>query len=179
MNKNILSIFRKVSDAENAFEELRSSGIKQEDVSLVMREDMMSKTDLDQQVKTHDKSAKGATTGAMVGGIAGILAGLGAIAVPGLGALLVGGPIASALGLTGAAAAATSAVAGGAAGAAVGGIAGGLVGLGLDEKDAHDYENHIKRGAILFNVSVNPDDEMMVKDILNRHHAMKVRTVHE
>lgn len=175
MSKTILGVFDNRADAESAINSLETKGFNPKDISIVMKdtaegEKLAKNTGAD----VAGGAVSGATTGAVVGGLAGLLVGLGAIAIPGIGAVLVGGPLAAALGLSGAAA---STVSGAATGALAGGIIGALVNLGIPEKDAHEYEERIKAGAILVAVPARNEDDSEVKDVLTQFQATNVRTI--
>lgn len=171
MSKMIFGVFTEKVNAENAINELEHDGFDPKNISIVMKDDQ------DAQVIKNNTGAnvtEGATTGAVIGGLAGVLIGIGAIAIPGIGALLVAGPLVAALGLTGAAA---STIAGATTGALAGGLIGALVKLGIPEEDAKVYEESVKSGAILVAVPEMDGKYKEVSSILTEQGAQQVKTI--
>jgi hypothetical protein len=135
---------------EAALDELKRSGFRSSDVSVVLPE--RDRTTRDFAHEIHTKAPEGATTGAsagaLTGGVLGWLIGIGALVIPGVGPLVAAGPIVAAL-------------AGAGAVGAVGGLVGGLVGAGLPEVEAKRYAGRIREGAYL--LSVHCDDREWAK----------------
>lgn len=149
MNRRIIGgVFSKVGQAEKAITDLQHHGYGSNDISVFARDKSkvnVLEEEMDTSVTSNHsgrgkKAGKGAGLGALsggaLGGIGGLIAGLGLLAIPGIGQIAAAGPIAAAL--TGAG-----------VGAGGGGIVGALVGAGMSEKDAHQYENHLKDGKII------------------------------
>ena len=147
-NKIIGGVFSNVGSAEQAITELQRHGYGSNDIS-VFAKDKSKVHVLEEEMETSVTSNKGgrgknagkgaglgALSGGALGGIGGLIAGLGLLAIPGIGPLAAAGPIAAAL--TGAG-----------VGAGGGGIVGALVGAGIPERDAAQYENHLKDGKII------------------------------
>ncbi len=147
-NKIIGGVFSNVGSAEQAITELQRHGYGSNDIS-VFAKDKSKVHVLEEEMETSVTSNKGgrgknagkgaglgALSGGALGGIGGLIAGLGLLAIPGIGPLAAAGPIAAAL--TGAG-----------VGAGGGGIIGALVGAGIPERDAAQYENHLKDGKII------------------------------
>ena len=129
---------------EQAVEELRDSGFRNSDISVLFPHGESTKEfAVEKETKAPEGAATGAGTGAVVGGGLGWLAGIGMLAIPGVGPFIAAGPIVAAL-------------AGAGTGGLVGGIAGGLIGMGIPEYEANRYEGRIKEGGIL--LSVHADD---------------------
>jgi len=108
----------------------------------------------------------GATSGAIMGGIAGLLVGLGALAIPGIGPAIAAGTLATTLGTT---------AAGAGLGALTGGLIGALVAAGIPEDEANVYAEGIRRGGTL--LMVNADNEMEANravEIMRRHHVVDI-----
>jgi hypothetical protein len=101
-----------------------------------------------------DDRGEAAGKGAAVGAAVGILAGLSAFALPGVGTVAAAGWL-------------TAALAGAVAGGATGGIVGALVESGIDENDAAEYADGIKRGGTLVTVRVMAQDRDHYEDILS------------
>lgn len=173
--QTVLAVFDEHDEANAAIDRLKELGFKHEDMSIIVKDNIIT-----EQVGTKGGAAAsgamtGAATGGVIGGLAGLLIGIGAIVVPGIGGLLVGGPIAAALGLTGAAAAT---VTGATTGLLAGGLVGTLAGLGLPEDIAQSYETRIREGAILLAVPVNDNrDERLVEEVFARYNADQVRVL--
>ncbi len=175
MSQMILGVFSDKIHAENAIEDLESSGYNPKDISIIMKDSQEAKTLAeDTGASAAEGAVSGATTGAVLGGLAGLLIGIGAITIPGIGVLLIGGPIAAALGLGGAAA---TTVSGAVTGALAGGLVGALVNLGVPEEEARVYEERIKAGAILLAIPAREGRADEAKEILNEHGADQVRTI--
>ncbi|WP_226655906.1 general stress protein [Pseudalkalibacillus hwajinpoensis] len=159
-NKIIGGVFSNVGSAEQAITELQHHGYGSNDIS-VFAKDKSKVHVLEEEMETSVTSNKGgrgknagkgaglgALSGGALGGIGGLIAGLGLLAIPGIGPLAAAGPIAAAL--TGAG-----------VGAGGGGIVGALVGAGIPERDAAQYENHLKDGKII--VIVEASDKLQDK----------------
>lgn len=169
MHTTTLGIFEKREDAEGAISEVRSLGIADPDISYVYNSPENKTTVVtDNQTNVGSGAASGATAGAALGAIVGLVVANGLL--PGLGTLFVAGPIAAALGLTGAVA---TTAAGAMTGLAAGGLVGALSGLGVDTKEAHIYEERVKRGGIL--VSVRSTSPVLVKDAFKKYGADEIR----
>jgi len=172
--KTILGIFTDRGHAEEALADLNKMGYPAKDISVVVRDGVVSEGSGGGS-NIAAGAVSGATTGGVLGGLAGLLVGIGAIALPGVGALFIGGPLAAALGLTGAAAATVS---GAATGVLAGGLVGVLVGLGVPEEDAKTYESRIREGAVLLAAPIRDDiDHDAVRETFETHGADKIRTV--
>jgi uncharacterized membrane protein len=162
-NRTIVAVFETLEDAERALDALRRTGLRREDVSLVMREAPAPSAEAADTMGGN--VVTGAATGATVGGVLGGLAGwLLAALVPGVGPVLGAGVLASTL--TGAA-----------VGAAGGGILGALLGLGVPEDEAADYVDHVTAGRILVTVhAADPARHGRALEALAGSNARDVRT---
>jgi len=162
------AFFPTYSEVELAVDELRRSGFRNVDISVLLPQNVGSKDPAHQKAtKAPEGVTAGATTGAVLGGALGWLAGIGALAIPGLGPFIAAGPMVAAL-------------AGVGVGGAVGGVAGALVGMGIPEYEAKRYEGRIKEGGIL--LSVHCDDSQWVsraKDILKTTGAQDISSTGE
>ncbi len=124
--------------AARAYTWLKLQGYTKNDINVLMSDETSPRFHEivnDDRVEDKVYLPEGSETRGMLG------ATLGAGVAVGLG-LLVGGPIAAALGA-------------GIPAAMVGGLIGGLVGYGVPEKVAEDYEQAIKRGAVLISIDIN------------------------
>ncbi len=145
-NKSVFCIARSDAQAIEIVQQLKTSGFRQEDIS-VLFPDKQGTRDFahEQQTKAPEGAVTGASTGGVLGGALGWLAGIGALAIPGVGPFIAAGPLMAAL-------------SGVAVGAAVGGITGALVGMGIPEFEAKRYEGKIKSGNILISVHSETSD---------------------
>jgi hypothetical protein len=170
-NKRAVGVFSMHSQAENALNELSSSGFGMDRVSIVARDaDKLERSDrigntnvqnADGDDTLADEGLKtGATAGGVVGGLTGLLVGLGTLAIPGVGPIMLAGATATAI--------ATS-LAGGAIGAAAGGMVGSLVGLGIPEDRAQDYHDRVVRGEYLVIIDGTTTEIDRAGEILKHH----------
>lgn len=145
----VVGSYRSEEQAIEAIEDLKRSGHRPEDISVLSKSEEETKN-VTEETGTHagEGAATGALAGGALGGLGGVLAGIGALAIPGIGPIVAAGPIVA--GLTGAA-----------AGAGVGGLAGALIGMGIPEDEAKDYENRFNEGEILVMVE---DDTLDIPD---------------
>ncbi len=152
MNKVIIGILEKRSQAEDAVRRLQDAGIDSADISALLP-DKHGTTDFAHEhgTKAPEGAVAGAGAGGVLGGTLGLLAGIGSLAIPGLGPLIAAGPL-------------MAAMSGAAAGAAVGGLTGALVGLGIPEMQAKHYEGKVKGGNILLAVHTEDDDEQTIAE---------------
>ena len=167
-NTAVFGIYRTRAGVERAVDELRSTGFRNTDISVLFPENVGTKDFAhEKHTKAPEGTATGAGTGAVVGGALGWLAGIGALAIPGLGPFIAAGPIMAAL-------------AGVGVGGAIGGITGALVGMGIPEYEAKRYEGRVKEGGILLSVhSDNSDWTRKAKDILERTGAEDISSTAE
>ena len=167
-NTAAFGIYKTRSAVENAVDELKASGFRNTDISVLFpanagTKDFAHKKD----TKAPEGATAGATGGAALGGALGWLAGIGALAIPGLGPFIAAGPIMAAL-------------AGAGVGGAVGGVAGALVGMGIPEYEAKRFEGRVTDGGILLSVHCDDSDwTKRAKDILTRTGAEDVSSTGE
>jgi len=144
----VTAVFRDRYNAERAFEMLRSRGLLDSEINVLMsdrtRKDYLADAEHEDRITAGNMAAAGTAVGGAVGTAVG--AALGAIAaigttllVPGLG-LVIAGPIAAAL-------------AGAGAGAVTGGLVGLLVGWGIPEDNAKAYQEALKTGGVIIGVT--------------------------
>jgi uncharacterized protein (TIGR02271 family) len=105
--------------------------------------------------------AKGAGTGAAIGGLAGLLLSLTALAIPGIGPVVAAGPLAAI-------------IAGAGIGATAGGLISGLTRLGVPEDDANYYAEGVRRGGTLISVDAADDKAENAVAIMKRHGAVEI-----
>ena len=152
MPDNVVGLFDRTLEAEDAIDELQKSGISRDQISIIAKETSAAS---DQQTAS---ASAGAGAGAVIGGIAGLVAGLGALAIPGLGPIIAGGPLAMAIGSAG-------------VGAAAGGIIGALTGMNIPESDANYYAEGVRNGRALVLVRAEGIEAEHARDILNQSGA--------
>ena len=153
------AVFDSREEAERALAELRSAGIRDDNISIVGKSESgdgsgMSDNDDD------GVNASGAVKGALMGGGAGALLGIAALAIPGVGPLAAAGAIA-------ASAAPEAAGIGAALGATAGGVSGLLTEHGVSDEDAKYYEERINQGGYF--VGVHGEDSERATEILYRN----------
>ncbi len=170
MTKTITRLFDNYSDATNAISALERLGVPEDDLSIMANErdkaDRTHDTEIDDS-RDHDDVARGASTGAVIGGAGGLFAGLGLLAIPGLGPIVAAGWLASAafgagLGMLG--------------GAATGTIVGALKDAGHSEEEAHVYSEGVRRGGTL--VSARVEDALVseAEEILRYNNAVDAQS---
>lgn len=165
MAKTVVGLFDNRSQARSAVQELLEAGTKREDIS-VMSKELEGKNAVVELVEEdgHEQiedMAKGAGTGAAIGGLAGLLLGLTALAIPGIGPVLAAGPLAAL-------------IAGAGIGATAGGLISGLTRLGMSEHQAHTYAEGVRRGGTLVSVNVADEGAPQVVTIMKRHGAIEI-----
>ncbi len=146
MAKNIAvyGIYPSRTMVEKAVEELKNSGFRNTDISVLFPDSGGTKEfAIQKETKAPEGATTGAGAGAVIGGTLGWLTGIGLLAIPGIGPFIAAGPIMAAL-------------AGVGAGGLIGGLAGALIGMGIPEYEANRYEGRIKDGGIL--LSLHADD---------------------
>lgn len=163
--KIAVGVFEDRHRAQQAVNELRRAGFREDEIGVAGREG--------QEIKgAHEASGKGtnvavgAGAGVATGAGLGALWGIGIVAglLPAIGPAIAGGTLAAIL---------SSA----AAGAAAVGIAGALIGLGIPEEEAKYYESEFQAGRIIVTVNAhNRYDEAVAilqrfqgHDYLTRH----------
>lgn len=145
----VFGIYKSRNSIENAVDQLKYSGFRNSDISVLMPDKSETKDFAhEKHTKAPEGAAAGASTGAVLGGTLGWLVGAGALAIPGIGPLVAAGPI-------------VASIAGAGVGGAVGGVSGALVGMGIPEFEAKRYEGTVKDGGIL--LSVHCDDSSWTK----------------
>jgi hypothetical protein len=161
MSKAITRLFDDYSDAKASVHELERIGVSHDDVSIVAN-NAHGHHDVG-DVNDHGDVTRGASTGAVLGGVGGLLAGLGLLAIPGLGPIVAAGWLAST---------AAGAAIGGVGGAATGSLVGALKNAGHSDEEAHVYSEGVRRGGTLVSARV-PDDLLMPAEAaLNGHHGV-------
>ncbi|WP_420138569.1 hypothetical protein [Sphingomonas sp.] len=159
MTRTITRLFDDYADAQTAVTELERLGIPHDNLSILAnnahglhgRDGAHREGDHDvTDVNEHGDVSRGASTGAVLGGVGGLLAGLGLLAIPGLGPIVAAGWLAST---------AAGAAIGGVGGAATGSLVGALKNAGHSEDEANVYSEGVRRGGTL--VSAKVDDHLV------------------
>lgn len=141
MNRRRVFSTANLKTAYTAMSAARASGIADECISLIAREDIELEKIPDDRQQPKDDSTPAALRGVAYGGASGLLLGLVALAVPPLGVTLAG------------AAAAT------AAGAAFGGWIGQMVGFDVPDAVSRKFKDEIAAGRIL--VIIDASEEQL------------------
>jgi uncharacterized membrane protein len=144
--QSIVHIFPSLEAAEAAVKHLSDNKFPINQISIVTQNIETTKQ-VHGFITVGDVAARGASSGAWMGGFFGLLIGAAFIWVPGIGPLFVAGPFAAAL---------LGGVEGIAAGAAGGGLLGALLGWGISKEHILKYEEVIKGGKYL--VIANGDE---------------------
>ncbi|HHY09470.1 MAG TPA: hypothetical protein GX528_02765 [Firmicutes bacterium] len=158
----VIGVFRDVSAAEEAVKALRNKGFKDNEISIIARDDTQgggTSTDVEVGEMGTDSIADGTAWGGALGGIAGLLAGAGALAIPGIGPIIAAGPLAGVL-----------------SGAVTGGVAGGLIDLGIPEERGRQYEEELKQGGVLAVIETSSDKVNDASSILRQNGARDVES---
>jgi uncharacterized protein (TIGR02271 family) len=168
MAKTVIGLFDNRAEAQSVVQELLSENFRREEISVMSKklegQERQSETveyveeDGDEQIKD---MAKGAGTGAAIGGLAGLLVSLTALAIPGIGPVLAAGPLAAV-------------IAGAGIGATAGGLISGLTRLGVPEEDANYYAEGVRRGGTLVSVDAADDRAESAVAIMKRHGAVEI-----
>jgi uncharacterized protein (TIGR02271 family) len=168
MAKTVIGLFDNRAEAQSVVQELLSENFRREDISVMSKklegQDRQGEhveyveEDGDEQIKD---MAKGAGTGAAIGGLAGLLVSLTALAIPGIGPVLAAGPLAAV-------------IAGAGIGATAGGLISGLTRLGVPEDDANYYAEGVRRGGTLISVDAADDRAESAVAIMKRHGAVEI-----
>ena len=139
MSKTVIGVFTSEQKAEQAVQQLHTSGFSDNEISIVGPDGRKG----NRQGGAQNGGAgigDGAAWGAGIGGTAGLLATAGALAIPGFGPILAMGPLAATI-----------------TAAAGGGIAGALVDFGIPEAQSKQYEKQVKEGRFLAVLKTNQD----------------------
>ncbi|HLL70059.1 MAG TPA: YsnF/AvaK domain-containing protein [Pyrinomonadaceae bacterium] len=171
MAKTVIGLFDNRAEAQNVVQELMGVGFRRDDISVMSKkiegQDRQTREgeavayveeDGEEQIKD---MAKGAGTGAAIGGLAGLLVSLTALAIPGIGPVLAAGPLAAV-------------IAGAGIGATAGGLISGLTRLGVPEDDANYYAEGVRRGGTLISVEASDDKAESAVAIMKQHGAVEI-----
>lgn len=168
MTKTVTRLFDDYGEARAAVRALESAGFSHDDVSIIANKNAHGGHDRDDDSINEDGDVtRGATTGAVLGGVGGLLAGLGLLAIPGLGPIVAAGWLAST---------AAGAAIGGVGGAATGGIVGALKNAGHDDDEAHVYSEGVRRGGTLVSARVPDERRAEAEAILLKHNSVDAAT---
>jgi len=181
MTRTISRLFDDYDNAEAAVNELERMGIPHSDLSIVANNahgrhaldrgesglHTHDHHDHDGHDHDHDEIAKGAGTGAAIGGVGGLLAGLGLLAIPGLGPIVAAGWLAST---------AVGAAIGGGVGAATGGLVDALKHSGHTDDEANVNSEGVRRGGTLVSARVSDDRTGEVEAVLDGNGGVSADT---
>src|SRR4028119_1260036 len=105
MSKTVIGLFDNRAEAQSVVQELVGEGFRRDDISVMSKKlegqddkqgEVVAYVEEDGEEQIKDM-AKGAGTGAAIGGLAGLLVSLTALAIPGIGPVLAAGPLAAAI----------------------------------------------------------------------------------
>jgi hypothetical protein len=162
-NTAVFGMCSSLAQLEQAVEELRTAGFRQDDISALFPDKEGTREFAhEKHTKAPEGAAAGAGAGVVVGGTLGWLVGIGALAIPGLGPFIAAGPIMAAL-------------AGAGVVGTLGGLTGALVGMGIPEFEAKRYEGLVKKGGIL--LSVHSDDSVWSKKAKELFERLKLTDI--
>jgi hypothetical protein len=180
--ESVVGIFKSVTSAEHAAEELRESGVSEQSMTLLSnqaptRGNVRQATENEvqhvptQEVKNEGSGKEaGANLGAWIGGSAGFAAGATAatLMVPGLGAIFaIGAGAAALLGLGGAA-----------VGTKIGDIGEKEASAGIESKDVEFYRELLRQGRTVLVVNAEtPELGARAREVLRRHGGEDQETV--
>lgn len=154
----VVGLFDDKRQAEKAVDEIKNSGIRENKISIVGKEDQLRGNEREGDMPGA-KMSRGASTGGTLGGLAGLIAGAGALAIPGIGPIVAAGPIAAGL-----------------SGVAAGGLVGGLVDLGIPRDRGEFYEKELKRGSLFAAVETDEGSVDNVSSIMRKNGARDVES---
>jgi hypothetical protein len=151
-NRVVIGVFHDRTQAEQALEDLRQAGFREDQIGFVMREGNTRVEDI-----PAEQPEGGTTTGAIAGGVVGGVAGAAAASlIPGVGSAVAGGILLSAGGAV--------------LGAATGRFIAVLMHLGVPEEQAHTYDQEVQAGRSI--VIVQADERPLEAfQILKRNSA--------
>ncbi len=171
MTTTITRLFDSRSDAQHAVKSLEAMGIARDDISVVAsgqdNDDGTSDGHGIGDVNEDGDVSRGASTGAVIGGVGGLLAGLGLLAIPGLGPVVAAGWLVTAV---------AGAGLGAAGGAATGSIVGALRHAGHSEEDANVYAEGVRRGGTLLSARVPDDLASQIEASLRQYNSVDAAT---
>ncbi len=171
MSRTITRLFDDYADAKTAVTELERIGVPHSDLSIVANNAHGAHgADRDHDVSDvndHGDVSRGASTGAILGGVGGLLAGLGLLAIPGLGPIVAAGWLAST---------AAGAAIGGAGGAATGSLVGALKNAGHTDDEAGVYAEGVRRGGTLVSAKVNDNLVGQTEAVLDGNRGVSADT---
>jgi uncharacterized protein (TIGR02271 family) len=171
MAKTVIGLFDNRAEAQSVVQELLGEGFRRDDISVMSKKiegqdnrqqqgEVVAYVEEDGEEQIKDM-AKGAGTGAAIGGLAGLLLSLTAFAIPGIGPVLAAGPLAAV-------------IAGAGIGATAGGLISGLTRLGVPEEDADYYAEGVRRGGTLISVEASDEKAGRAVTIMKRHGAVEI-----
>lgn len=160
MDRIVFAAFADKRDADRAIDDLISSGISKDKISVITKQGWENARETRQPEQMVKGAGVGATEGVMIGGLAGLLAGTLGIIVLGPIALLIG-----ASGIIG------TTISGIVIGLVAGALVGALVNLGVPKETAEQYENVVMSDGVILAVPIMVRGEKTVRAVLSRNHA--------
>lgn len=165
------ALFDTHAEAERAVSELRALGVSDQSLSVIAHHGGTTTTRSGDGEIT-DEHHRNVIRGILGGGALGAGLGVAALAIPGVGPLAAAGAIA--------ASAVPEAIGIGAVAGAIGGSLNEvLTKHGVNEEDAHYYNDRLKNGGVLVTVDSSFGNEAQLREVLYRnggHNASQART---
>jgi uncharacterized membrane protein len=158
----VTALYDRIRDARQAVQDLIAAGIEREQISVVAADTPSEATAAAIDAKREQEESLDAGQAALIGGIGGLLIGVAATLIPGIGPVFAAGPLAAAL-------------IGVSAGTVTGGLVGALIDLGLDEQEAEQYSEGVRRGGVLVTVQTNDTMTDRVVDVMDRHSPVDIQ----
>jgi uncharacterized membrane protein len=135
--RSVVGVYHTMAQAEEAVHRLDRAGFPVKHISIVTQNLASDKTPHGFITRGEDLTARGAVTGAWIGGLLSLLMGAAFLWLPGFGPLLVVGRLAALL---------VAGAEGAMVGAATGSLLGALASWGIAEEHILDYEKQIREG---------------------------------
>lgn len=154
---SVVGVYETMAQAEEAVHTLNQAGFPVKRVSVVTQNLANDKTIHGYITPGDDWTARGAATGAWMGGLLSLLIGAAFLWVPGFGPLLVVGRLAALL---------LAGVEGTLMGAATGSLLGALVSWGIEEEHILEYAQQVQRGKHLVIAYGTPEEVAQAQAIL-------------
>jgi uncharacterized membrane protein len=158
----VTALYDGIKDARQAVQDLIAAGIEREQIGVVAADTPSEAKAAAMDAKSEQEESLDAGQAALIGGIGGLLIGVAATLIPGIGPVFAAGPLAAALIGVG-------------AGSITGGLVGALIDLGLDEQEAEQYSEGVRRGGVLVTVQTHDTMTDRVVDVMDRHSPVDIQ----
>lgn len=173
MSRTIVAIFEVFDYAERAAYEIRDKGLRNNNISIVVKHSgnrayyrpnnkdghlkLAGNRSIPYKLSKGERISDGIITGGIIGGVIGIFIGAASMFIEGLGMLAAIGPIGGlVIGLT------------------AGGVIGGVLDFGIPKKQRELYENLISNGNAVFSMKVDEERMEAIIEIIKENGALSV-----